>query len=128
MRIEIKSENDILSSRSAVKELAREIGFGIVDQTKIATSISELTRNVIKYAKEGSLKIKPIIEGGRKGIEIICEDKGPGIKNIEDRLDKGGSTSGGLGLGLTGAKRLMDEFKIESKDGKGTKIMVIKWL
>jgi serine/threonine-protein kinase RsbT len=128
MRIVIKSDEDVITSRSAAKEMAKEIGFGIVDQTKIATAISELTRNIIKYADEGLLNVTAISAGDRKGIELICEDRGPGINDIGLALKDGFSTSGGLGMGLSGAKRLMDEFELESKRGKGTRVVARKWL
>ncbi len=128
MQSQIKTEEDIITSRHAAKGMAGEIGFGLVDQTKIATAISELTRNVIKYADEGVLNIQVITAGNRKGMEIICEDRGPGIEDIELALKEGFSTSKGLGLGLPGIKRLMDEFVLESGVGKGTRVVVRKWL
>jgi len=128
MRLEIKTDNDIINSRSEVKNVAKEIGFGVVDQTKIATAISELTRNVVKYADEGALTINRIKEGGRSGIEIICEDQGPGIEDVELALKEGYSTTKGLGMGLSGARKLMDEFAIDSGPGKGTRVIVRKWL
>lgn len=128
MRKGIKTEDDIITSRAAAKAIAKEIGFGIVDQTKIATAISELSRNVIKYATEGMVAILTINEKNRKGIEIICEDRGPGIENIDQALQEGFTTSKGLGLGLTGAKKLMDEFEVTSAKGKGTRVVARKWL
>ncbi|MBF0525934.1 MAG: anti-sigma regulatory factor [Deltaproteobacteria bacterium] len=128
MQIEIKTVEDIVASRSLAKEMAKEIGFGIVDQTKIATVISELTRNIIKYAVEGLLQISIIESINRKGLEIICEDRGPGIADIELALKPGYSTSRGLGMGLPGAKKLMDELEVSSEMGKGTRITARKWL
>jgi len=128
MQIEIRTVEDIVTSRSLAKEMARETGFGIVDQTKIATVISELARNIIKYAGEGVLSISVIGDRYRKGMEITCDDWGPGIENIELALKEGYSTGRGLGMGLPGAKKLMDEFVIESGVGKGTRVMVRKWL
>ncbi len=128
MKIRIKTENDIIISRSAAKNVAKEMGFGIVDQTKIATAISELARNVVAYAEEGFLVVKVVHEGNRDGIEIICEDRGPGIEDVALALKEGYSTSGGLGMGLCGARKLMDGFEIESEVGKGTRIVVTKWL
>ncbi len=128
MHSQIITEEDIVTSRRAAKEMAREIGFGIVDQTKIATAISELTRNVIKYADEGVLTIQGIADGPGRGMEIICEDRGPGIEDVDRALEDGFSTSRALGLGLPGTRRLMDEFELESRPGKGTRIVIRKWL
>lgn len=128
MRTEIKSDEDIISSRAAAKDLAKEIGFGIVDQTKIATAISELTRNVVKYAGEGVVVVLTITDRDRKGVEVICEDRGPGIEDVEKAMQRGFTTSQGLGLGLAGAKKLMDEFEVTSKKGKGTRVVARKWL
>lgn len=128
MRLEIKTEEDIISSRSAAKELAREVGFGLVDQTKIATAISELTRNIVKYANEGILYLTTVEKNLRQGLEITCEDRGPGIDDIEVALREGFSTSKGLGMGLPGARKLMDEFELTSTAGKGTRVVVRKWL
>ena len=128
MQVEIRTVEDIVISRSVAKEMARETGFGIVDQTKIATVISELARNMIKYAGEGMLRIVVIEDSNRKGVEITCDDGGPGIENIALALKEGYSTSRGLGMGLPGAKKLMDEFVIESEVGKGTRVVVRKWL
>ncbi len=128
MQVEIRTVEDIVTSRSVAKEMARETGFGIVDQTKIATVISELARNIIKYAGEGVLSIAVIKDRNRAGVEITCYDRGPGIEDIALALKEGYSTSRGLGMGLSGAKKLMDEFVIESEAGKGTRVVVRKWL
>jgi serine/threonine-protein kinase RsbT len=128
MQIEIKTVEDIVASRSLAKEMARDTGFGIVDQTKIATVISELARNIIKYAGEGVLSISVIEGGSKRGLEIACYDRGPGIEDVELALKAGYSTSKGLGMGLPGARRLMDELEIESQAGKGTKVTARKWL
>lgn len=128
MRIEITSDDDIVTSRTMAKDLAQKLGFGIVDQTKIATAISELTRNVVKYADEGMLNIETISQAGRVGIELICEDRGPGIEDIEQAMQEGYSTGKGLGMGLCGAKKLMDEFEVTSEKGKGLRVTVRKWL
>ncbi|MCK5227194.1 MAG: anti-sigma regulatory factor [Desulfobulbaceae bacterium] len=128
MRIEITSDDDIVTSRTMAKDLAQKLGFGIVDQTKIATAISELTRNVVKYADEGILNIETVSQAGRVGIELICEDRGPGIEDIEQAMQEGYSTGKGLGMGLCGAKKLMDEFEVTSEKGKGLRVTVRKWL
>lgn len=128
MRLEIKTEEDIITSRSAAKQLAGEVGFGLVDQTKIATAISELTRNIVKYANEGILHLAIIEKNRRRGVEITCEDRGPGIEDIEAALREGFSTGKGLGMGLPGARKLMDELELSSTAGKGTRVVVRKWL
>ena len=127
-KIPIRSESDIVEARRLGRELAREIGFGLVDQTRIATGISELTRNVVRYAGEGVLTLAPVSLGDRRGLEITCEDHGPGIPDIERALRGGSGRGGGLGLGIPGTKRLMDEFKIRSLVGIGTTVVVRKWL
>jgi len=128
MRLEIKSEDDIVTSRSAVKEMARDAGFGIVEQTMIATAVSELTRNIIKYAGEGLLHIQLLNEGGRTGLEFVCEDRGPGIDDIAQMMQPGFSTTNSLGMGLSGAKKLMDEFSVKSEKNKGLRVVARKWL
>lgn len=126
--IEIASEEGIVVARQKVRELARIIGFGIVDQTRIATAVSELARNIRIFAGKGTVTIFNIQEKERKGIKIVCEDNGPGITDIELAMTDGYSTVKSLGLGLPGAKRLMDEFNIKSIIGKGTKVIITKWL
>lgn len=126
--VKIESEDDIVKARRIGRNLAREIGFGSVDQIRIATGISELTRNVVRYAGAGILTVTIVEAGGRTGIEIICEDNGPGIRNVDEIL-QGQFTSGrGLGLGLAGTKRLMDEFQIITQVGAGTTVLTRKWL
>lgn len=127
-RISINKELDIVTARQAGRLLAREIGFDRVDETRITTVISELARNIVQYATEGTVYIRTTYENGRKGIEILASDDGPGIENIQLALRDGFSTSRGLGAGLPGARRLMDEFDIKSTVGIGTQVMVRKWL
>ena len=111
------------------RNLARDLGFGTIDQARIATAISELTRNVVLYAPEGRLTVRAIVsDDGGRGIEVVCEDNGPGIANVELVMQDGYSTSSGLGMGLPGTQRLMDEFDIETRLGVGTKVTVRKWL
>ena len=147
VKIEIKEEYDIVIARVSAKEEAKKLGFGIVDQTRIATAVSELARNIVDYAGEGVIEINIVrteeaVEGGsssrgrserhgeaekRLGLEIIAADNGPGIEDIEKALEDGFSTGGGLGIGLGGVRRLMDEFEIQSNVGEGTKVRVVKW-
>ena len=143
VKIEIKEEYDIVIARVSAKEEAKKLGFGIVDRTRIAKAVSELARNIVDYAGEGVIEINIVrteaVEGGsssrserhgafeRLGLEIIAEDNGPGIEDVEKALEDGFSTSGGLGIGLGGVRRLMDEFEILSNVGEGTKVRVVKW-
>ena len=126
--VPIRSDLDIVTARVEGRELAKELGFGVIDQARIATAISELTRNIVQYAEQGEATMRPVEAGGRVGIEIICEDEGPGIPDIELAMQDGYSTSTSLGMGMPGAKRLMDEFEIESEIGVGTTIIFRRWL
>lgn len=125
--INIEKDDDIIRARQLIRKLSQEIGFDIVSQTKLITVTSELTRNVLLYAKKGILNVKSAERNEKIGLEIIVTDQGPGIDNLELILLGGYSTSGGLGKGLSGTKKLMDEFKINSEVGKGTEVKVIKW-
>jgi len=129
-RMNITSSADIIAARGKGRELAMKMGFSVVDQTKITTAISELTRNIVTYAGKGEVIIKKAESetGGKNGIVVVCRDEGPGIEDIQLVLKGGFSTSESLGLGLSGAKQLMDEFEIKSKPGKGTIVTIKKWL
>ena len=123
--IPVKTDLDIVSARVEGRNLARELGFGTVDQARIATAISELARNIILYAPEGKVIVRAIVsDDGGQGIEVVCEDNGPGIANVELVMQDGYSTSSGLGMGLPGTKRLMDEFELETKLDVGTRVTV----
>ena len=126
--VPIRSDLDIVTARVEGRELAKELGFGVIDQARIATAISELTRNIVQYAEEGEAIINPIEQGNHVGIEIVCKDRGPGIPDVELAMQDGYSTSSSLGMGLPGARRLMDEFEIESEVGIGTAVTIRKWL
>ncbi|UOQ49110.1 anti-sigma regulatory factor [Gracilibacillus caseinilyticus] len=126
--VQIKKEWDIVGARQMGRELAKELGFGTVDQARIATAISELARNIYLYAKTGQVTYEIIEEMNKKGIKIIATDAGPGIKDLSKVMEDGFSTSGGLGAGLPGVKRLMDYFDIVSEPEKGTTITTIKWV
>ena len=125
--VPIRSDLDIVMARVEGRELAKELGFGVIDQARIATAISELTRNIVQYAGEGCATMHSIEGRGRVGIEIICQDKGPGIPDIQLAMQDGFSTSTSLGMGMPGAKRLMDEFEIESEVGMGTTVIIRRW-
>lgn len=126
------SANDqaaIITSRGAVRELARSMGFSTSDQTRIATAVSEIVRNVVLYAKQGHIAFAVRDSGmGQSGIEVIIEDEGPGIDDIDRVLDGGYSTSGGFGRGIAGARTLVDEFGITTEIGSGTRVEMRKWL
>ena len=127
-KIDIASDFDVLASRKIVREECQSIGFGITDITRIVTAASELARNIFLYAGKGILELKRVEREGRIGIELIFEDEGPGIKDFESSIENGFEKYNGMGLGLRGAKRLMDEMEIQSELGKGTKISIKKWL
>jgi serine/threonine-protein kinase RsbT len=130
-RVPIQGESDIVAARQRARELARELGFSLVDQSRIATAMSELARNVVRYATDGrgeaSIRSVDRPEVESVGIEIVVSDEGPGIQDIDLALKEGFTSSHGLGLGLSGTKRLMDEFEIESGPGRGTVVTVRKW-
>ena len=125
--IAVRADADIVVARQRGRELAASLGFGPTDQTLIATAISELTRNIVLYAQRGRIVLKAIGQGGKRGIMVVARDDGPGIPNVEQALQSGFSTSGGLGLGLPGVRRLTDEFDIASEVGHGTTVTVKKW-
>jgi serine/threonine-protein kinase RsbT len=124
----ITSENDIVMARKVVREASTALGFGLTDVTRIVTAASELTRNIYHYAKSGVMHWRSLNQGVRVGLELTFEDNGPGIADIEKAMEPGYSTGKGLGMGLPGSKRLMDEMTIESTVGKGTTVIVRKWL
>ncbi|MBE9123058.1 MULTISPECIES: anti-sigma regulatory factor [Microcoleaceae] len=125
--LEIRSSSDIVNVRQQVRTLAVAMGFGLVDQTKIVTAASELARNTVDYGKGGTVTLEMLQSGKRTGLRLIFEDKGPGIPDIELAMTDGYTSNRGLGLGLSGSKRLMHEFEIVSKVGKGTKIAIVRW-
>jgi len=129
--ITIDREWDIVKARQLAREMAKKIGFGTVDQARIATTVSELARNIYLYAEKGELCYEIVEQAEtvyKKGLLLLIQDKGPGIADLRKVMQDGYSTSGGLGAGLPGAKRLMDQFDIQSEVGKGTKITTTKWL
>ncbi|MBD2112490.1 anti-sigma regulatory factor [Nodosilinea sp. FACHB-141] len=125
--IKIQSSADVVLVRQAVRQFAIELGFGLVDQTKIVTAASELARNTLDYGGGGTVQLETLQDGGRRGLKLTFEDQGPGIPDIEMALKDGFTSGGGLGMGLGGAKRLANEFKIESVVGEGTRIIVVRW-
>lgn len=127
-KIYITDELSIINARHIVLSHIKGKRFGIVDQTKIITATSELTRNIIKYAGKGTVYIEHISNSIREGLRITFEDFGPGIADINLAMTDGYSSSDGMGLGLPGTKRLMDEFQVTSELGKGTKVVIVKWV
>jgi serine/threonine-protein kinase RsbT len=125
--VPIKTDIDIVAARQKGRELATVLGFVSTDSTLLATAISELARNIIRYAKNGEILIASVQSGDRVGITVVARDNGPGIANISLAMQDGFSTSGGLGLGLPGVKRLMDEFHLVSDVNKGTTVTIKKW-
>ena len=113
--------------RQAVRQRAVEIGFSLVDQTKIVTAASELARNTIQHGGGGEATIEIVVDGSRRGVRLIFEDRGPGIADLQLAMKDGYSTAGGLGLGLSGAKRLSNEFAITSAPGDGTRVVITRW-
>jgi serine/threonine-protein kinase RsbT len=126
-RVEIRASGDIVTVRQRARTYAIELGFGLVDQTKIVTAASELARNTLDYGGGGFALIEAVAEGNRKGVRLTFEDEGPGIPDKELALKDGYTTGTGLGLGLSGARRLMNEFDLESTVGKGTRVCVARW-
>ncbi|SRR6266536_1010022 len=124
----IKAEHDIVVARRTVRQAAGQLGFSETDVTRIVTAASEIARNLYKYAREGVMRWRSIQANGRRGIELQFLDQGPGIPDISLALREGYSSSKGMGMGLPGAKRLMDDLQIESTVGKGTSITLKKWL
>lgn len=125
--IQLKSDLDVLKARQQGKELAAALRFTNTELTIIATAISEIARNTVLYAKTGCLRLQVIQQGQRRGLLIMIKDQGPGIADLDLAMQDGYSTSRGLGIGLPGARRLMDEFDIASEVGKGTTITMKKW-
>jgi serine/threonine-protein kinase RsbT len=123
----IRTPEDIVRVRQATRENAVAHGFSLVDQTKLVTAASELARNTLDYGNGGEVEIARLVDGARKGLRLTFSDQGPGIEDLEKALTDGYSTGGGLGLGLSGARRLSSEFTIDSAPGKGTRIMIARW-
>ena len=126
--VPIERELDIVTARQKGRELAARLGFSSTDQTLLATAISELARNIVAYAGSGRIELSQVDEPGRRGIEIVALDTGPGIADVELALKDGYSTGNSLGVGLPGARRLMDDFELQSKLGVGTTVTAKKWL
>jgi serine/threonine-protein kinase RsbT len=125
--LEIRSSDDVVRVRQLTRTMALESGLSLVDQTKIITAASELARNTLDHGGGGRVQVDAVEAGGRRGVRLTFEDKGPGIADIQTALKDGYTTGKGMGLGLGGAKRLANEFSIESKPGEGTKVVIARW-
>lgn len=125
--LQIQNEADIVYVRQAVRKLTQEVGFGLVDQTKMITAASELARNTVKYAGQGTMRWEIVSQEARQGLRLCFEDQGPGIPDIALAMRDGWTSGGGLGLGLSGAKRLVNEFEIESAPNQGTRVTITRW-
>ena len=126
-RIAIRQSDDVVRVRQLTRTFAVELGLSLVDQTKIITASSELARNTLDYGGGGEVTVEIVDQGGRRGLRLTFEDKGPGIADVEQALKDGFTSGKGMGLGLGGAKRLCNEFSISSKPGEGTKVTIARW-
>jgi serine/threonine-protein kinase RsbT len=126
-RLHIRQSDDVVRVRQLTRTYAVEVGLSLVDQTKIITAASELARNTLDYGGGGHVMVEMLDQGGRRGVRLAFEDNGPGIADIEQALKDGFTSGKGMGLGLGGAKRLCNEFSIDSKPGSGTKVMIARW-
>ena len=125
--LELRDADDVVRMRRIVREQAVEIGLSLVDQTKLVTAASEIARNAVVYGGGGTVSILKLTEGVRRGVRLVFVDQGPGIPDIDKALRDGYTTGGGLGLGLGGARRLCNEFSIESAPGQGTRVTMARW-
>ena len=123
----LKAGEDVVRLRQLVRERAVTVGFSLVDQTKVVTAASELGRNTIQYGGGGKARIEVVANGTRRGLRLEFADQGPGIADVAQAMKEGFTTGGGLGLGLSGAKKLSDEFQIDSSPGNGTRVTIVRW-
>lgn len=123
----VRSEGDVVAVRQWVRTAAVELGFSLIDQTKLVTATSELARNTVVYGGGGTATVERVYDHTRPGLRVTFHDQGPGIPDVEMALRDGYTTGGGLGLGLSGARRLVDLFEIDSRPGEGTRVTITKW-
>lgn len=123
----LKTEQDIVLARQGVRKLTQELKFSIVDQTKFVTAASELARNTVTYGGGGILQWEVIVDGARNGLKLTFKDEGPGIPDLALAMTDGWTSGGGMGLGLSGAKRLVNDFEIDTKPGQGTRVVITRW-
>ena len=127
VELAIAGNSDVVIVRQQVRTSAQQVGLSLVDQTKLVTAASELARNALTYAGGGHVRIEVVSNGLRDGLRLSFTDEGPGIPDVDQALTDGWSTGGGLGLGLSGSRRLVDEFELRSEPGEGTQVTVVKW-
>ena len=125
--IPLRAQQDIVASRQTVRKLAQELGFSLVDQTKMITAASELSRNTVIYGGGGEMRWEVLAEGGRQGLRLHFEDEGPGIPDVAQAMTDGWTSGKGLGMGLSGSKRLVNEFEIRTAAGEGTLVSITRW-
>lgn len=125
--VPLRSDEDVVRLRQAARECLVSVGFSLIDQTKMVTAASELARNTVRYGGGGESHLFKVTHGTRRGVTLVFIDHGPGIADVELALTDGYTTGGGMGLGLSGAKRLSDEFEIDTEPGKGTTVKITKW-
>jgi serine/threonine-protein kinase RsbT len=123
----VRAEHDIVLARQAVRKLTQELGFSLVDQTKMVTAASELARNAVIYGGGGEMRWEVVLDGAKKGLRLTFSDAGPGIPDLALAMTDGWTSGSGLGMGLSGAKRLVNEFDIDSKPGQGTRVAITRW-
>ncbi|WP_028865875.1 anti-sigma regulatory factor [Psychromonas aquimarina] len=128
INLDVKSETDVAHAALDAKNYAKELGFSKACQYMISTAVSELARNIFVYAETGTINLGAVEEGSKRGIEVVAQDAGPGIQDITKAMEEEFSTGGTMGIGLPGTQRLMDDFKIDSRVGLGTKVTVRKWI
>jgi serine/threonine-protein kinase RsbT len=123
----LRCDHDIVIARQAVRKITLALGFSLVDQTKMVTAASELARNALIYGRGGDMHCETLVDGGKQGLRLTFADQGPGIENVSQALTDGWTSGSGLGMGLSGAKRLVNEFSIETKVGEGTRVTITRW-
>ena len=123
----LATDEDVVRVRKIVRDQLVALGFSLIDQTKMVTAASELARNTLRYGGGGRAELAPVSNGGRRGLMVSFIDEGPGIEDVAQALTDGYTTGGGMGLGLSGARRLADEFEIDSAPGRGTRVTITKW-
>jgi serine/threonine-protein kinase RsbT len=126
-KLELRSGTDVVTARQMVRLWCVDVGFSLVDQTKMVTAASELARNTIDYGRGGTMRLDSVEDGPRRGLRLTFEDAGPGIADVQRALQDGYTSGSGLGLGLGGARRLVNEFDISSKVGEGTRVVITRW-
>ena len=127
VRVAIRTDADVVTARQEARTMGAGLGFSSTDLTLLATAISEIARNITTYAGEGEVALRVLNDSGRSGIEVVATDDGPGIDDVELAMQDGFTTGSGLGLGLPGTRRLVDEFELETQPGGGTRVRLVKW-